>query len=71
MQPTVTSSLLWGLIGVLAFLVLVQTHHLVTDEAVSAFLVGGVGTAVGVASALFAHVLRPRLRRFVHDRSIE
>ena len=58
------SSLLWGLVGGLTFLVLVQTYHLVTDGFLPVPTVAVVAVAVTLASAAFAHLLRPRLRRY-------
>lgn len=63
-EPAVRSSLLWGLVGALAFLVLVQGYQLIRGEFVGFAPLFGVTVAVWVASAALAHVLRPRLRRF-------
>jgi methylaspartate ammonia-lyase len=54
-------SLLWGLVGALAFLVLVQGYELVTDQGVALAVKGGVALAVLAATAAAAHTLRPRL----------
>ena len=61
MDPRVKSSLLWGAIGALSFLVLLQGYVLATSEFV------GIGRMVGVTAVVFvvttasAHLLRPRL----------
>lgn len=59
MDPLVKSSLLWGAIGALSFLVLVQGYHLLTGEFVGVAVMAGVAFVVFVASALSAHLLRP------------
>jgi putative flippase GtrA len=71
MDSTDISSLLWGLIGTLAFLVLAQLYYLLTDAYIDTPLVAGVGIVVGVVTALFAHALRPRLQQLVHICSLE
>jgi len=56
------SSVLWGLVGALAFLVLVQGYHLlVAPLTVGPPLVGGVALAVGALAAGLTHVLEPRI----------
>ncbi|AZH24668.1 hypothetical protein [Haloplanus aerogenes] len=56
------SSLLWGLVGTLAFLVLVQGYHLlVAPLAVRATIIGGLALLVGAVAAGVTHVLEPRL----------
>jgi hypothetical protein len=53
MEPRAKSALLWGLVGALALLALVQAYRLFTGEPVAlpvvaaATLVAGVGAAVG------------------------
>ncbi|WP_159902314.1 hypothetical protein [Salinirussus salinus] len=54
-------SLLWGVVGGLAFLVLVQGYELLADEAVALTVKTGVALGVLVVTALAAHALRPRL----------
>ena len=54
-------SLLWGVVGGLAFLVLVQGYELLADEAVALTLKAGVALGVLAVTALAAHALRPRL----------
>ena len=67
-NPLVKSSLLWGAIGALSFLVLIQGYHLVTGEFVGAVVMAGVASLVFVASAVSAHLLRPALAR-QHERA--
>lgn len=61
MDPLVKSSLLWGAIGALSFLVLVQGYHLITGEFVGVWAMVGVAGVVFVVSALSTHFLRPRV----------
>jgi hypothetical protein len=57
------SSLLWGLVGALAFLVLVQGYRLVVGPFGPGLLaLGGVAVLVGAASAGLTYVLEPRVR---------
>lgn len=57
-----TDSLLWGLVGALAFLVLLQAYQLATREFVAPFVAVGMAVVVGVVTTVSAYVLRPRLR---------
>ncbi len=61
MDPRVKSSLLWGLVGAMAFLVLVQGYHLFVDDflGIAPMAVGAV-VVLATATAL-AHTVRPRL----------
>jgi predicted membrane channel-forming protein YqfA (hemolysin III family) len=62
MSPRTKSSLLWGLVGVLAFLVLVQGYRLVVGSPrIDALAVGGVALLVGAAAAGATYALEPRL----------
>ncbi|WP_340098814.1 hypothetical protein [Salinibaculum salinum] len=61
MDPRVKSSLLWGLVGAMAFLVLAQGYHLVADEFLGIAPMGvGALVVLGTTTAL-AHTVRPRL----------
>ncbi|MFW5974024.1 MAG: hypothetical protein ACOCPZ_01425 [Natrialbaceae archaeon] len=71
MDPGRKSSLLWGLVGALAFLVLVQAYHLFTRQFLAVPTIAGVTLAVSIVSASLAHLLRPRIRRYAGDSSIE
>ena len=68
MDPTVKSSLLWGLIGSRAYLVLIQAYHLLTDSFVGTERMVVVALLVGVFVAILTHVLRPRIVRVAHER---
>jgi putative flippase GtrA len=60
-DPEGRASLLWGLVGGLAFLVLVQGYELLTDIAVSAPVKAGVALVVAASAATLTHFARPRL----------
>jgi hypothetical protein len=56
------SSLLWGVVGTLSFLVLVQGYHLlVAPLAVGPVIVGGLALLVGAAATGLTYALEPRL----------
>ncbi len=50
------ASLLWGLVGALAFLVLVQGFELLGGESVTVAVKAGVAVAVGVAAAVSSYL---------------
>lgn len=50
------ASLLWGLVGALAFLVLVQGFELLGGESVTVAVKAGVAVAVGVAAAMSSYL---------------
>ncbi|WP_251341259.1 hypothetical protein [Haloplanus halophilus] len=57
------SSLLWGLVGALSYLVLVQGYRLLVGPLGPGVLaLGGVALLVAVASAGLTYVLEPRVR---------
>jgi hypothetical protein len=57
------SSLLWGVVGTLAFLVLVQGYRLLVGPlGPSPLALGGVALLVGAVAATLTHVLEPRMR---------
>jgi Cu/Ag efflux pump CusA len=60
--PRTTSSLLWGLVGALAFLVLVQGYDLVAGLSVGFVARFAVAVLVGVVAAALSYRLAPRLR---------
>jgi intracellular septation protein A len=62
MRPRVKSSLLSGLIGLLAFLVLVQGYHLLTEQSVGIPVAAGAALLVGVVATALSYVLERRLR---------
>ena len=57
MRPRVKSSLLWGVVGALSFLVLAQGYVLVTAESLSFLVMLGVALAVGVAAVGSTYVV--------------
>lgn len=61
MNPRVKGSALWGLVGGLTFLVLVQGYELLAGSAVGLVLKAGVAVAVAVVAAVATHLARPRV----------
>lgn len=61
MTPIRRAALLWGLVGALAFLVLIQGYELLTDESVTIGVKAGVAVLVGIGAAASTYGLRDRL----------
>jgi hypothetical protein len=61
MDWTHKSSVLWGLVGALSFLVLLQGYHLVAGEFVGVSVMVGTAVVVFGLTAVSAQVLRPRI----------
>jgi len=61
MDPRRKDSLLWGIVGGLAFLVLVQGYELVAGESIALTVKAGVAVTVLAVTALAADALRLRL----------
>jgi hypothetical protein len=61
MRPRTRSGLLWGAVGALAFLALVQGLQLLTAATVDLAVALGVALAVGVAAAAAAYWLEGRV----------
>ena len=61
MNRRTRESLLWGVVGALSFLVLVQGYELLTEAAVTVGVKAGVALLVGVAAAVGSHLARDRL----------
>ncbi|GAB3668454.1 hypothetical protein [Halopiger thermotolerans] len=61
--PRTTSALLWGAVGALAFLVLVQGYALVAAPLVTIVQGIAIAVAVGVGAAFGTYVLEPRIAR--------
>lgn len=61
MDPRVKASLLWGVVGGLAFLVLVQGYELATSRSVAVVVKALVATVVAAVAAVTVHLARPRL----------
>jgi len=64
MDPRYASDLLWGAVGALSFLVLLQAYHLVGGAFVGVGPMAGVAAAVFGVSAVATHVLRPHVARW-------
>jgi hypothetical protein len=64
MDRAVKSSLRWGLVGALSFLVLLQGYHLVASRFVGFGVLVGVAALVGVASAVATYLVRPVVLRW-------
>lgn len=69
MDPGVRASLLWGVVGGLAFLVLLQGYHLVGGEFVGLGVIAGVAALVFAVTAVAAHTIRPLVRRHSRNKS--
>jgi hypothetical protein len=63
MRPRVKASVLWGLVGALAFLVLAQGYRLVVGRLVGFAALLVVAGVVGVAAAALAYAAQGRLAR--------
>jgi hypothetical protein len=61
MDPRLKASVLWGLVGAMAFLVLVQGYHLFADDFLGIGPMAAGALVVLVATTTAAHTLRPRL----------
>lgn len=59
MEPRTKASLLWGVIGALSFLVLIQGYELLTGERLSFVLKFAVAGCVGAAAAGSTYVAEP------------
>jgi hypothetical protein len=69
MNPAVRDSLLWGVVGGLVFLVLLQGYHLAGGEFVSPGVIVGVAALVVAVTAVAAHTIRPWVRRHSRNES--
>ncbi|EMA34275.1 hypothetical protein [Haloarcula japonica] len=61
MDPRTKASLLWGVVGTLAFLVLTQGYELLAGMPVSIPVKAGVAVAVGVGATFASYRMQPRL----------
>ncbi|SDR35385.1 hypothetical protein [Natronobacterium texcoconense] len=61
MEPRTKSALLWGAVGFMAFLVLVQGYALVVEPLVTITQGGAVAVLVGAATAVSAYALEHRI----------
>jgi len=60
LTPVVKSSLLWGVVGALCFLVLIQGYELVTDQRVSVLVKFGVALLVGAVAGGSTYAVQGR-----------
>lgn len=58
MDPRLKASLLWGAVGTLSFLVLLQGYHVVAGEFAGFAVLFGVGGVVFLASTVATYLLR-------------
>lgn len=61
MNPHRKAALLWGVVGGLAFLVLIQGYELVTSQGVAALVKLAVAVVVFAASTAVTYSFQPRL----------
>ena len=61
MRPRVKASLLWGVVGLLAFLVLLQGYELATGYRYALGVKAAAALAVAVGSTGVSYVAEPRL----------
>ena len=61
MEPRTRTSLLWGVVGGLAFLVLLQGYELLADVRVTPAAKFGVASAVLVTATALTYAARDRL----------
>ncbi|MCO8242440.1 MULTISPECIES: hypothetical protein [unclassified Haladaptatus] len=56
MNPRVKASLLWGVVGALAFLVLLQGYQLVTGYRYSVPMIVGTTLVVAIGAPIFTYI---------------
>ncbi|NEU58536.1 hypothetical protein FXF75_17880 [Halorussus sp. MSC15.2] len=61
MRPRVKASVLWGLVGVLAFLVALQAYELATGYRYSPTVKAGAALVVGVGATGLSYLAEERL----------
>lgn len=61
MNPARREALLWGVVGGLAFLVLIQGFELLADRSVAITIKAGVALVVGIGAAGTTWLLQDRL----------
>jgi hypothetical protein len=61
MDPRLKSSLLWGVVGALAFLVLLQGYELLAAQPVTLAAKAGVAVAVGLVGTALSYAAHGRL----------
>jgi putative flippase GtrA len=65
------SALLWGVVGVLSFLVLVQGYALLAEPIVPIGRALTIAAPVGIGATIGAYVLEPRVAARAADRAEE
>ncbi|AXR77102.1 hypothetical protein [Natrarchaeobaculum sulfurireducens] len=71
MNPRTKSALLWGAVGFMAFLVLVQGYALFVEPLVSITQGGAVALLVGVATATSAYAVEHRVAAWSARRAMD
>ena len=61
MHPRIKSSLLWGIVGIMAFLVLARGYGAIVGSQFSLPVTVGVAIAVGLVTASAAYLFEPAL----------
>jgi hypothetical protein len=61
LSPVVKASLLWGVVGALCFLVLIQGYELFTDQRISFLVKFGVALLVGVVAGGSTYAVQGRI----------
>ncbi|MFC6731429.1 MULTISPECIES: hypothetical protein [unclassified Haladaptatus] len=61
MNPRTKASLLWGVIGALSFLVLLQAYELVAGQPVDLLVKFAVALVVGVGATVVTYLAEPTL----------
>ncbi|SER12110.1 hypothetical protein SAMN04489841_3003 [Natrinema salaciae] len=68
-DPRAKSAFLWGVVGTLSFLVLVQSYALFATPLVTITQALALGIAVGLGAGSGAYLLEPRFAAWAADRS--
>ncbi len=67
-DPRTKSAVLWGIVGCLSFLVLVQSYALLADPLATITQALGLALLVGLGAGTGAYLLEPRLASWAADR---
>ncbi|MDS0475366.1 hypothetical protein [Natrinema sp. 1APR25-10V2] len=70
-DPRLKSALLWGIVGALSFLVLVQGYALAVEPIVSIAGTAALELLIGVGAGIGAYLLEPRFAAWAADRTTE
>ena len=71
LDPRVKSALLWGAVGIMAFLVLVQGYALTVDPLVTITQAVAVALPVGAGAAIVAYALEHRIAEWSARRAMD